>query len=827
MRKALSYLLILTLLFTVSACSSNNSTDSDNTGSSSSVLEFLTYNFNGNKLAIGYKVTEISQNEIITVKAINQNGNVENFKFTAEPIEEKQIAIFDLSNTNGEITFEFSAKSAQDTKNRATLVFNNKRPQLSTDSVTLVMNSLTEGEMARLLVGYFGPSEDKVVQGSYQLNAIERFGIPNYVMADAGAGVRIFPAFTTWYPSALSIASSWDTEVAYMVGEAIGNEAKVMGVDCQLGPGLNLHRSVLAGRNSEYSSEDPFLSGVMTGHYVVGMQSTGTHADLKHYVANNQETNRYNMSANVSERVLRELYIKNFGYAIKIGNPKTIMTSYNKVNGIFTSNFADLIRVLREEFDYDGVITTDWSTNADVIQNILVGNDLTNPGNKDQYNAVEKALKDGTIPKEIALKSVERVLKLIVSSNSMGNYRTDEIDDEKGKEIAYKAAMEGMVLLKNTANTLPFTSGEVALFGVGSYTTIKGLQGAGWINSKENINIDAAFKQEDSGYTLNKTMAEVYKGKDSHWETMPSEPIIPDEKITKSANEADIAIITISRLSMEGTDNKNEKGQFLLADDEVSIIDRVTAAYHSVGKKVIVVINSCYPIETVSWRDKVDAILFAAPGGKMVGAAIRDVIKGKVNPSGKLSATWPVLYEDTSCAETFGDKYNSDYTEGLYVGYRDNVSNNLRYAYEFGYGISYTKFSYSDFKISKNEFTTKDDTITAEVTVTNTGNVAGKEVVQLYVSKPETLADQVARELVGFGKTELLAPGESETIKITITSYELESFIDSRDSWVVSNGSYTLYAAASSFDIKYSAKFTVPNEIVTSTVTTDLTGLNK
>ena len=825
-KKILSFLLVLVLLFTLSACSDGDTNDI--VGGGNVQMEFLTYNFNGNKLAVGYKVSgEITKDEKITVKAVGKSGSVESFSFVAKPTDEKQIASFELGSTSGEITLEFSAKSAADPEKKATLVFNNKRTQLTKDSVKLVAASLTENEMAQLLVGYFGAPEDKVVRGSYQLNAIERFGIPAFVMADATAGIRIFPAYATWYPSASAVASTWNVDIAALVGEAIGNEAKVMGVDAVLGPGMTLNRSILGARLSEYFSEDPFLSGNIAAAYNNGMQSTGTYACIKHYAANNQDTDRTNMSSNVSERVLREIYLKNFGYALKKSDPKMLMTTYNKVNGIFTSNFVDLLRVAREEFGFDGAVTTDWSTNADVIDNILSGNDMTNPGTREQFDAVVTAIEKGTIPKETALLSIERILTLIASSNSMGDYRTDEIDEEKGVEIALKAGEESIVLLKNSANTLPYTSGEVALFGVGSYTTVKGQQGSGWVNSKNNMDIIDSFLTEDSPYTVNKTISELYKGKDSHWDSMPTEPKIPDDKITQSANEAGMAIITISRLTAEGYDIKNVKGEFLLDDDEVSIINRVSTAYHAKGKKVVVVINSCNPIEVVSWRDKVDAILFAAPGGKMIGTAVRNVISGKVNPSGKLSNTWPVAVEDLSSYETFGQKGNSDYTEGIYVGYRDNVSNNVRYAYEFGYGISYTNFSYTDVKLSKNEFTSADDTITAEITVTNTGSVAGMEVVQLYVSKPETLVDQVARELVGFDKTNLLAPGESETIKITISAYELESFIEARDSWVVSNGSYKVSAAASSFDLKSSATFTVANEIVTSTVTTDLTGNNK
>ena len=826
-KKILSFLLVLVLLFTLSACSESGNNEASG-GGENIIMEFLTYKFNENKLAFGYKVSgDIKNEEKITVKAINQSGKVENFSFTAKPVEEKQIATIELGSTTGEITLEFSAKSAANPEKNATLVFNSKRPQLSPDSVKIVASSLTASEMARLLVGYFGAPEDKVVRGSYQLNAIERFGIPAFVMADATAGVRIFPAFTTWYPSASAVASSWNVDVAALVGEAIGNEAKTMGVDAILGPGMTLNRSILGARLSEYFSEDPFLSGNIAAAYNNAMQSTGTYACIKHYAANNQDTDRTNMSSNVSERVLREIYLKNFGYALKKSDPKMLMTTYNKVNGIFTSNFVDLLRVAREEFGFDGAVTTDWSTNADVIDNILSGNDMTNPGTREQFDAVVTAIEKGTIPKETALLSIERILTLIASSNSMGDYRTDEIDEEKGTEVSLKAAEESIVLLKNSANTLPYTSGEVALFGVGSYTTVKGQQGSGWVNSKNNVNIVDAFREEDCGFTANKTIVNIYSDIKSHWDSMPAEPKIPDDKITQSANEAGMAIVTISRLTAEGYDIKNVKGEFLLDDDEVSIINRVSAAYHAKGKKVVVVLNTCNPVEVVSWRDKVDAILYAAPGGKMIGTAVRNVISGKVNPSGKLSNTWPVAVEDLSSYETFGKKGNSDYTEGIYVGYRDNVSNNVRYAYEFGYGMSYTNFSYSDVKLSKNEFTSADDTITAEITVTNTGSVAGMEVVQLYVSKPETLVDQVARELIGFDKTNLLAPGESETIKITITSYELESFIEARDSWVVSNGSYKVSAAASSFDLKSSATFTVANEIVTSTVTTDLTGNNK
>lgn len=819
--KVLSILLILVLLFTAAGCGGGET--NEDVGTNDVAMEFVTYKIDGNKLAVGYKLSgDVTEEQTITVKAVGSNGSVETFKFKAQPTEEKQIASFELANTTGEITMEFSAKSGVDTENNATLELNNKRMQLTKDSVKLVAASLTESEMAQLLVGYFGPSEDKVVLGSCPLNAIERFGIPAFVMADATAGVRIFPAYTTWYPSASAVASTWNVDIASMVGEAIGNEAKVMGVDAILGPGMTLNRSVFGARVSEYYSEDPFLSGHMAAAYVTGMQSTGTYSCLKHYAANNQDTDRTNMSANVSERVLREVYLKNFGYAFK-SDPKMFMTSYNKINGVHTSNFADLIRVAREEFGFSGAITTDWTTNADVIQNVICGNDMTNPGSRADYDTIVAALTDGTIPRETAIECIERILTLIASSNSMGDYRTNTIDEEKGAEVALKAGEESIVLLKNDGNALPFASGEVALFGVGSYTTVKGQQGSGWVNSKNNVNIVDAFADEEGPFTVNKSISELYKGV-THWDSMPAEPTIEDAKITKSANDADIAIITISRLAAEGTDIKNEKGQFLLSDAESSIIDRVSKAYHAKGKKVVVVLNVCNPVEVMSWRSKVDAILYAPPGGKMIGYCVMNVISGKVNPSGKLSNTWPVEYGDEACANTFAQKGNSDYNEGIYVGYRNNVSNNVRYAYEFGYGLSYTTFSYSNIKLSKEEFSSVDDTITAEVTVTNTGDVAGMEVVEFYLTKPETLVEQVDRELIGFDKTNLLAPGESETITITLTSYELESFIESSKSWVVSHCDYIVSAAASCMDVKSNAMFKVQNDITTSTVTTDLSG---
>lgn len=822
--KIISLLLILVLAFAACGCNGEN-TDIGGVIGGNVYMDFTGYKFNGNELTLWYTLGgENTKKQTVSVDIIKENGDKTTQTFTAEATADKQSAKISLDSTSGDITLVFSAFSPYKTEQKAELLFSSKRPQLGIDSVNLVANALNDGEMACLLVGYFGAPEDKVVRGSYQLNAIERFGVPAFVMADATAGVRIFPAYTTWYPSASAVASSWNTDVAAMVGEAIGNEAKTMGVDAILGPGMTLNRSVFGARVSEYYSEDPYLSGMIAASYVNAMQKTGTYACIKHYAANNQDTDRTNMSSNVSERVLREVYLKNFGYALKNSDPKMLMTSYNKINGTFTSNFADLIKVARDELGFSGAITTDWSTNANVIKSILCGNDMTNPGTKEQYDAVTNAIKDGTIPKSTAIECVTRILRLIADSNSMGDYRTNTIDEEKGAEIALKAGEETIVLLKNTANTLPYESGQVALFGVGSYTTVKGQQGSGWVNSQGNLDIVDSFLSEESPYTVNKTILNVYDGKNSHWDKMPSEPNITDAKINESANEAGIAIITISRLTAEGYDVKNEKGQFLLSDDETSIINRVSAAYHAKGKKVVVVLNTCNPVEVVSWRDKVDAILFAPPGGKMIGTVIMNVLSGKTTPSGKLSNTWPVAYDDESCADTFGKKGNSDYNEGIYVGYKNNVSNNVRYAYEFGYGISYTTFSYSDVKLSKNEFSSADDTITAEITITNTGSVAGKEVVQLYVSKPETLVDQVARELIGFDKTELLAPGESETVKITFSAYELESFIESRDSWVVSNGSYTITAAASSFDLKSSETFTVANEIVTSTVTTDLTG---
>jgi beta-glucosidase len=742
------------------------------------------------------------------------------------------------------------------------LCFHSAKAQDNAAKAKQLVNKMTLEEKAQFVVGVgmhipgmsATKSKAKVPGAAGQTFAIPRLGIPSIVLSDGPAGVRIEPFrngdssrsyYATAWPVATLLASTWDTTLVKKMGAAFGSEIKDYGIDIILAPAMNIHRNPLGGRNFEYYSEDPVVAGNMAAAIVNGIESNGVGTSIKHFAGNNQETNRNTVNTIVSERALREIYLKGFEIAVKKSQPWTVMSSYNKINGTYTSEDYDLLTtILRNEWGFKGMVMTDWFGGKDAVAQMKAGNDLLMPGRAEQTKAIEEAVKNGTLDVADLNRNCERILETIFKSPAYKNFKySDKPDLKKDAEISRNVAEDGMVLLKNNNDALPLNKSvhSIALFGINGYQLIAGGTGSGDVNKAYTVSLEQGLNK--AGYTINKDLKGDYENyletekakrpkKNFMQEFMhPTPPIgedpVDNNVITKEADDADIAIIAIGRNSGEGRDRKLED-DFNLSDTERALIQNVSTAFHAKNKKVVVVLNIGGVIEVASWRDNPDAILLAWQPGLEGGNAIANLLNGKVNPSGKLATTFPMKYDDEPSAKSFPGKEFPEqatsglfgqksvpaevtYDEGIYVGYRYFNTFNVKPAYEFGYGLSYTQFSYNDLKLSSKDFNGK---ITATVTIKNTGKVAGKEVVQLYLSAPAKELKKPAEELKGFAKTRLLNPGESETIRFTIEPKDLASFDTKSASWIAEAGNYTVKIGASSTDIKQSADFQLKKNLV-------------
>ena len=661
-----------------------------------------------------------------------------------------------------------------------------------------------------------GQTMDKVEGAAGTTFAIPHLNLPTTVVADGPAGLRISPTrkddkktyYATAWPVATLLASTWDTKLVEQVGKAMGNEVKEYGVDVLLGPGMNIHRNPLGGRNFEYYSEDPLIAGKMAAAMVNGIESNGVGASIKHFAANNAENNRNTSNSIISERALREIYLRGFEIAVKESQPWTVMSSYNKLNGTYTSEEYDLLTtILRKEWGFNGLVMTDWFGGKDAVAQMKAGNDLLMPGTSQQKKAITNAINNKSLDIKILDANAERIVSYILQSQAYKKYTfTNEPDLKVHAAVARNAAADGMVLLKNNGNALPIakTAKSIAAFGITSYDFISGGTGSGNVNEEYTVSLVEGLSK--AGYKLDKELTASYTAyvsaekakqpkKNFFEEFMNPTPrinemTIDNAELSAKAASNDIALITIGRNAGEGSDRKLEN-DFNLKQSEVDLLNKVSAAFHAKNKKVLLIINTGGVIETASWRDKVDAILLSWQPGMEAGNAVTDVLSGKVNPSGKLATTFPVQYSDEPSAKTFSGKEFSEkatagmfgmkaiptdvtYEEGIYVGYRYYNTFDVKPAYEFGYGLSYTNFSYSNLKLSSPNFKGK---ITVTLDITNTGKTAGKEVVQLYLTAPAAKMAKPQEELKGFGKTNLLLPGQKQTISFVIAAKDLASLI--------------------------------------------------
>ncbi len=731
--------------------------------------------------------------------------------------------------------------------------------RLKKNNVQKIVQSMTLEEKARMVVGcsssaFVGYGNSTLyVPGSAASTAMnERLGIVPTVLADGPAGLRISPKregaeqtfYCTAFPIGTALASSWSIELVEQVGAAIGEEAREYGVDVLLAPGLNLQRDPLCGRNFEYYSEDPLLSGKVAAAYIRGVQSQGVGTSAKHYAVNNAESNRKDNDSRLDERTLRELYLKGFEIAVKEAQPWTVMTSYNAVNGVQAMESRELLTdILRNEWSFDGYVMCDWAYAGlrNTARELYAGNDLLTPGSEQQYQEVLDAVNNGTLQMVDLDACVEHILNVVVRTPRFNGYKySDRPDLAKNAQVARQAAAESIVLLQNHENTLPLNgnNSSLGLFGISSYDFTSGGTGSGSVNMAYVVNLKQALIQV--GYRVNGELDQYYTDKVrlalenlsdgfNLGRTSLKEVSIDPKMIEQSAEKDELAIVTIGRSNGEGLD-RHAFDDFFWTREENMLLENVSKAFHARGKRVVVVLNVSGAIEVERLKQLADAVVCCWLPGQEGGNAVVDVMTGRENPSGKLTMTIPVSYFDTNTYDNFPYDYTGpvamgkyaltprperknvhyiNYEEGIYVGYRYFHTQQKAVSYPFGYGLSYTTFAYTDAQVTA----TLDGGFEAQITITNNGKTAGKEAVQLYVSAPAGGLDKPACELRSFGKTRLLQPGESQTLTFRVDAYTLASYNPTSHHWETAAGDYQLHFAANVEDVRESVKVSLPGNI--------------
>lgn len=739
--------------------------------------------------------------------------------------------------------------------------------KLREDNIDKIVAAMTLEEKAHLVVGADMKSvsvggevgdTQKIVPGAAGITyAIPRLGIPSIVLADGPAGLRISPTrkddpntyYCTGFPVGTHLAATWNDDIIYQVGKAMGEEVKEYGVDILLAPGVNIMRNPLCGRNFEYYSEDPLLAGRTAAAIINGVESNDVGTSLKHFCANNQEINRLANDARISQRALREIYLRNFEIAVKESQPWTIMTSYNYLNGRYTSEDKGLLDgVLRGEFGFEGMIVTDWDGGLDAAAQMAAGNDMIQPGAQRHYDRIVSAVKDGSLSQADLDKCVTRILKLIVKTPKFKGYKFSNKPDLKAHAaVTREVASEGFVLLKNDGVALPMVEGaKVSLFGVGSYDFIAGGRGSGDVNKAYVVDMREGMLS--NGIALNGALDDIYMAhmekerkriapldahrRWTHYTLRPNEIKDPRHLVQGTAEGSDIAVVTFSRHSAEGFDRHVER-DFNLRIDETALLNEVSRQFRAAGKKVVVVLNVSGPVEVASWRDKVDAILVCWMPGQEGGNSVADVLLGKVSPSGHLPMSFPISYADVPSQnfpvnvpetglnqsfENYSTRYKyydqpnidyTNYTEDIFVGYRHYATRDVEVAYPFGHGLTYSDFDLSDMKVKQTK-----EGIAVTCKVTNTGSRAAKQVVQLYSTDLIPNHERPLVELRGYSKTPILKAGESCTVEIAITNEDLAIFVEEESAWKVAAGDYRLSLGFSSEDLRLRKEIFIPKTSV-------------
>ena len=611
--------------------------------------------------------------------------------------------------------------------------------------------------------------------------ALPEYEVPQLMMCDGPHGLRCqkgeadmigvnqsLPA--TCFPAEVTAGAAWNEELYAAEGEAIGREALAEGVQLILGPGCNIKRNPLCGRNFEYISEDPYVAGKMAAAFIRGQQSTGASSSLKHFALNSQEYKRLNSDSQVDERTLREIYLTAFEIAVKEGKPDTVMCAYNKINGVHCSDNKHLLTdILRTDWGFDGMVVTDWGALNDRIEGFRAGCDLNMPGGSHfMEREARKAVENGTLDEKDIDHSVERILRLAEKGVRSGK-QIQSVDMEKHHELALEIARQGAVLLKNEDHLLPLAMDDCVLIGyMAEHMRYQGT-GSSHINPTRQVNLTDVMPNA------------------AYMACCDADGNVTEEALKEAAEAAgkhDVAIV-VAGLPDIYESEAIDRAHMKLPKGHEEMIEVVVAA----NPNTVVVLLGGSAME-IPWADHVKAILYMGLAGQAAGQAVCDLLTGKAVPCGKLTETWPLSYEDVISCETFGVR-NPEYREGIYVGYRyyDKAQKAVRFP--FGHGLSYTEFTYSDMEI-------RDDQVF--VTITNTGSRKGAEVVQLYMAPPKSGIFRPEKELKGFERVKL-EPGESKRVSFTMNE---RSFAVWQDGWVIPQGLYTVMIGASSRDIRLS-----------------------
>ena len=619
-------------------------------------------------------------------------------------------------------------------------------------------------------------------------------GVPSITLSDGPNGVRkqagaadhlgLNPSVpATCFPTAATMACSWDPALGEEIGRAMGEEAAAQEVAVLLGPGLNTKRSPLCGRNFEYFSEDPYLSGKMAAAYVRGIQSEGISACPKHFAVNSQELRRMASDSVVDERTLRELYLTGFEIVVKEAHPKALMSSYNLINGIYANENAHLLQdILREEWGFDGAVVTDWGGSNDHALGVKNGSTLEMPApGGDAVRELLAAVRSGKIAEADVDARLDELLTLVLDTHAAVERHSRSFDADAHHALARRAAGESVVLLKNADALLPLAEGtRVAV--IGDFADTPRYQGAG-SSAVNSIKVDTFLDcLNDSGLHS--------VGFAPGFDRQGKPDAAKQAEAVALAAEADAVLLCLGLDEIkesEGLDRADMK----LADNQIELLQAVREA----NPNTVVIVNAGASLET-PWLAHCKALVYGALGGQAGAGAMVDVLTGKINPGGKLAETWANAYDDTPARDHFaGPGRTVQYREGLYVGYRYYQTAGVPVAFPFGHGLSYTQFAYSDLHA---------DAHSATLTVTNTGDRAGAEIVQLYVAKPNAEIFRPAQELKAFAKVQLAA-GESKTVTLTLDDKAFRYWNTRTDSWEVEGGTYELRVGASSADIRLTA----------------------
>ncbi len=625
---------------------------------------------------------------------------------------------------------------------------------------------------------------------------VDRLGVPEMIVSDGPHGLRRVPDVhsmgmkslpATCFPTASCTASTWDVELVKQMGIALAEECIALNVDVLLGPGINMKRSPLGGRNFEYFSEDPYLAGEMAASFINGVQSKGVGTSLKHYAVNNQEFQRFSISAEVDERTLREIYLPAFEKAVKQAQPWTVMCSYNKVNGTFASEHHQLLtEILKNEWGFEGLIVSDWGAVRDRVAALKAGLDWEMPGPQDRrVKAVVQAVRSGELDEAVLDESVRRILRIVLKAKETPKRGSFDIDTHH--ELARKIAAEGMVLLKN--NGLLPLNGHQHIAVIGRSAENAHFQGGGssHINATK---VSMPFKELQSrAENAEITYIEGYPADASFQQDLIDE-------VVALAQSADVALLYIALPTFKESEGYDRQ-DLDLTKQQVALIKAVS----KVQPKTVVVLNNGSPVAMSEWIDSVSAVLEAWMMGQAGGSALADILFGRVNPSGKLSETFPLKLEDIPSHTNWpGSAGRVHYGEGLFIGYRYYDAKKMPVLFPFGYGLSYTTFEYSNARVSAKNF--KDvDGVTVMVDITNTGDLAGKEIVQVYVHDRKSGLMRPEKELKGFAKVEL-QPGETKFVSIPLDFRSFAYYQPKYKQWITEDGEFDLLIGASSADIR-------------------------